>query len=84
MATEERTEKGRCEMTFYNPNAVEPPEDDETYYCPVCEEEIPYGSKLYFNDMGDCVGCEYCITFHFVEDYYEELGIGIKEDLNDI
>lgn len=85
MAAEDGLEKGRYQMrmNFYNPNAVEPPEE-ETYYCPVCEEEIPYGTKLYFNEMGDCVGCEDCLSTRFVEDFYDELGLGIKEALDDL
>ena len=59
------------------------PPDEETYECPVCGEEIPYGTYLYFNDMGDVVGCEYCISKRCVEDYMEDVDEGIREDLYD-
>ena len=66
----------------YNPEAVEPPEP-EYYECPICGEEIPYGSVLYYNNMGECVGCEECVTAKFVEDVYEEEEYAVRERLND-
>lgn len=59
------------------------PPEPEYYECPVCEAEISAGTELYFNDMGECVGCEECITTKYVEDYYEEVGWAIMEDLDD-
>lgn len=50
---------------------TEPPEE-ETYICPICGQEIPSGVRLFFNNMGECVGCEECLTAKYVEDYYEE------------
>ena len=50
---------------------IDPP-DEETFICPVCEEEIPYGTELFFDMNGECVGCEECLTKKFVEDYREE------------
>lgn len=51
---------------------IDPP-DEETFICPVCEQEISPGTELFFNDMGECVGCEECIARQYVEDYYEDL-----------
>ena len=68
-------------IIFSNPNAVEPPEE-EYYECPVCGAEIPYGTELFYNKMGDCVGCEECITTKFVEDVYEEEEYAVRERLN--
>ena len=65
----------------YNPNAVNPP-DEEMYECPVCGAEIPNGTVLYYNG-NECVGCEECITTKFVEDVYEEDAYAAKERLND-
>lgn len=70
MATEERTEKGRCEMS-YNPNAIEPPYE-ETYECPKCGSEISPGTLLYLDEYNDVLGCEECIHTRFAEDYFEE------------
>ena len=68
-------------MVSYNPNAVEPP-DDEMYECPVCGAEIPYGTELYFNGS-ECVGCEECISRRFVEDVYEEEKYAMRERYDD-
>lgn len=57
---------------FYNAEQIEPPEP-EYYECPVCGDEIPYGTMLYFNRMGDCVGCEGCLGTRFVEDVYADM-----------
>ena len=57
------------------------PPEPEYYECPVCGEEIPYGTELFFNDMGECVGCEECLTRKYVEDYYEDVDIAIREGL---
>ena len=35
-----------------------PPEPDPVY-CPVCESEC---SEVFFNQTGDVVGCDYCIS----------------------
>ena len=59
------------------------PPDEEMFVCPVCEEEIPYGTMLYYNEMGECVGCECCLTTKFVEDVYEEEEYAVRERLND-
>ena len=56
----------------YNPNAVEPPEDDAVYECPVCGTELYDGHELYYDKDGDCVGCEFCVTTRFAEDVAEE------------
>ena len=49
---------------------TDPPEP--TYYeCPVCGEEITGGDKLYFDENGDCVGCDGCIATMYAEDYFE-------------
>lgn len=61
---------------------LNPPEPDY-YECPVCEREIPYGTLLFYNEMGECVGCEDCITTKYVEDYYEEMDLAIRESLHD-
>lgn len=50
---------------------LEPP-DVTTYICPICEREIPSGTMLFYNEFGDCVGCEECITHKYVEDVYED------------
>lgn len=50
---------------------LEPPEE-KTYECPECEAELSPSAYLYFNNNGDCVGCEECIHPVFVEDYFEE------------
>lgn len=50
---------------------IEPPEEN-TYECPECGAEISPGTYLYFNDNGDCVGCEECIHTAFAEEYFEE------------
>ena len=57
---------------YYNPNAVEPPEDDEEYECPVCGETLSGGHELFINDNGDCVGCEFCISRKEAAEYFEE------------
>ena len=31
---------------------TEPP-GEETFICPKCEQEIPYGTKLYFDENGE-------------------------------
>ena len=59
------------------------PPDEKMYVCPVCEEEIPYGTELYYNEMGECVGCEYCLTTKLVEDVYEEEEYAVRERLYD-
>ena len=81
MVCQERVEKGRHEMRkiwFYDAEEVEPPEPD-MYECPVCGEEIPYGTDLYFRD-GECVGCENCITTKCVEDYWVETVEAMREN----
>lgn len=50
---------------------LDPPAEN-TYECPECGAEISPGTYLYFNDNGDCVGCEECIHTTFAEDYFEE------------
>lgn len=76
MEHQERVKKGGVEMIIpYSP--VEPPEV-ETYTCPVCGEEIEYGTYLYFND-NKCVGCEYCLERKFVEDVYDEEAYAARE-----
>ena len=83
MEHQERVKKGRFEMIIsYNPNAVEPP-DLETYICPVCGEEIEYGTYLYYNANKECVGCEYCLETKLVEDAYEEDRYAVRERLYD-
>ena len=61
---------------------INPPED-EMYECPICGAEIPNGTQLYYNDMGECVGCEECITTKFVEDVYAEEDYAVRERLYD-
>ena len=62
MATEERTEKGRCEMSFYNPTLVEPPEPDYefTVECQHCGAELHEGNIVY-ERKGKIIACELCI-----------------------
>lgn len=50
---------------------LEPPEPDY-YECPCCGAEIPVGTFLYYDESGNCVGCEECITMKFVEDVAED------------
>lgn len=59
------------------------PPDEEVYFCPVCEAEIASGTELYFNDSGECVGCEECLTTKYVEDVYEEDEYAVRESLYD-
>ena len=59
------------------------PPDEQVYECPVCEREIPYGTLLFYNEMGECVGCEECITTKYVEDYYEEVEYAMRENYYD-
>lgn len=61
---------------------VNPP-DEEYYECPICGEEIPYGTELYYDNMGNCVGCEECITKRFVEDVFGEEEYAVRERLYD-
>lgn len=80
MGHQECLEKGGVAMRWvYNPNAVEPPEPD-MYECPVCGEDIPYGTLLYYRD-NECVGCEHCLETKFVEDVYEEDEYAVRERL---
>lgn len=79
MGHQECPEKGGIEMRWtYNPEAVEPP-DEEMFNCPVCGEEIPYGTQLYYNSNKECVGCEHCLDTKFVEDVYEEERFAYRE-----
>ncbi len=56
---------------FYNPEAVEPPEEEEEkMYCPVCDHRIYCGEYLYFDRHRECIGCEYCTFTKFVEDCF--------------
>lgn len=67
MEYQDGLEKGRCEMlSIYNPNAIEPPEE-EKIYCPVCYAELGYGDKVYFIGR-EIIGCTECIRSEFVED----------------
>lgn len=78
MGHQERSAKGGNEMRWeYNPNAVEPSEDD-MYECPICGAEIPNGTMLYYRD-NECVGCEECVSTKFVEDVYSEEDYAYRE-----
>lgn len=47
------------------------PEPETIMLCPVCDAELGNGDILYYNDMGECVGCEDCVDKRFVEDVIE-------------
>ena len=57
---------------FYNPEAVDPPEDDFFVgECPACGTPLTVDDEVYTNDTdGSVVGCQYCLSRRDAGDVY--------------
>ena len=57
---------------YYNPNAVEPPEDDSFVgECPSCGTPLNWDDEVYTNDTdGSVIGCQYCMSRRDAGDVY--------------
>ncbi len=57
----------------YEPEAaLEPPEEDTRWRCPVCHEELNYDDKVYVNCAGTVVGCCCCLDEEAAGETLEE------------
>ena len=52
--------------------AINPPDDKPFYICEKCGAELSGMDYVYFNEFGEVIGCEMCVTHKFAGDYYDD------------
>lgn len=58
---------------IYNPNAIEPPDEEWLGVCPNCGTPLNYDDDVYLADIDNSViGCQYCITKRSAEFIFDD------------